>query len=146
MRQNRTSRAEMRFSGILRSFIKGNCSLQVGDRRGTYTYYSLEMEAAGRFQTGVISQNTEISSPCCENPTPQKTLIVEISLRILRGRSACQRSNSGLVTNTAPHHKTRVEVAELHRRGNFLAVSTARRSWCFICVFRHFRATQTGFT
>jgi len=136
----------MRSSGMLRSFIKGNCCLQVEDRRGTYTYYSLEMEAAGSFQTGVISQKTEIFGPCCENPTPQKMLIVEISLRILRWRSACQRSNSGLVTNTAPHRTTRVEVAELHRRGNFLAVSTARRPWCFICVSRHFRATKTGFT
>jgi hypothetical protein len=60
----------MRSSGMLRSFIQGNCCLQVGDRRGTYTYYSLEMEAAGRFQTGFISQKTEIFSPRCENPAP----------------------------------------------------------------------------
>ena len=53
-----------------------------GGRRGTYTYYSLEMEAAGLFQTGVICQKTEIFSPRCENPTSQNTLIVEISFHI----------------------------------------------------------------
>jgi len=34
--------------------------LQVGVDEGLNTYYRLEMEAAGRFQTGVICQNTEI--------------------------------------------------------------------------------------
>lgn len=40
------------------------------------------MEAAGRFQTGIICQKTEIFSPRCENPTSQKMLNVEISFHI----------------------------------------------------------------
>lgn len=63
-------------------FHKRKLLLPGGGRRGTYTYYSLEMETAGRFQSGVICQKTEMFSPRCENPTSQKMLIVEISFHI----------------------------------------------------------------
>jgi hypothetical protein len=94
-----------------------------------FTYYTLEIEAAGHFHTGVTSQNTVIFSSRCENTTFRKTLIVEIYFHIpyasYGGVVLVKGATLGLVTNTAPHCATRVEVAELHRRGNFLAVSTA---------------------
>ena len=53
----------------------------MGADEGLNTYYSLEMEAAGRFWIGVICQKMETFSPR-ENPTSQKMLIVEISFHI----------------------------------------------------------------